>query len=268
MSVTRRNLLLLVISPVMLAGALTGTFSAVTLHAQREVLPQPADARIWTGVYSTAQARRGQAAFAAYCSRCHGPDLAGRGRGGGGGPALKGDPFWMSWEAATLGSLAMTIQDTMPRDAPGSLADEMYGDLVAYILEANAFPAGDADLELKPAVLETIKIAIKDGVKEIPNFALVQTLGCLARGPNNVWLLTNVSEPIVTKDESPRPAQLKDADSRAPGTETLRLVGAGHFKPEAHTGHRMEARGLLNKVPDDHRLDLTSLQMVSASCPN
>ena len=38
------------------------------------------------------------------------------------------------------------------------------------------------------------------------------------------------------------------------------------FKPEAHKGHKMEARGLLYRDQTDARLNLTSLQMLGASC--
>jgi len=72
----------------------------------------------------------------------------------------------------------------------------------------------------------------------------------------------------MTRDETSSAASIKDAAGRPLGSAQVRLIGAGHFNPEASTGQRVEARGLLNKVSDDARLDVLSLQTVSASCAN
>ena len=40
------------------------------------------------------------------------------------------------------------------------------------------------------------------------------------------------------------------------------------FEPDAHRGQTMRAKGLIDKTSDDTRLDLTSLQLVAATCGN
>ena len=100
----------------------------------------------------------------------------------------------------------------------------------------------------------------------MPNFTLVQVFGCLSQGTNNAWVLTNTTEPVVTRQESPTAAVLKDAQNKPLGNQTFQLVSVASFKPETHKGHKMEARGLLYRDPTDARLNLTSLSMVGGSC--
>ena len=100
----------------------------------------------------------------------------------------------------------------------------------------------------------------------LPNFSLVQVVGCLAPGPNDVWLLTNTSEPIVTKDQPSTPDELKLAESRPPGRETYRLVSTSKFTSAFQRGQKIEAKGLIYREPNDSRLNLTSLKPLGSTC--
>jgi mono/diheme cytochrome c family protein len=97
---------------------------------------------VWSGVYTTSQAERGRATFEASCAMCHRPDLSGRGPI----PALRGDAFTGERHGKSVGELFGTIRSTMPPGRPASLAPEAYADVVAYLLSANSFPAGDDEL--------------------------------------------------------------------------------------------------------------------------
>ncbi len=155
----------------------------------------------------------------------------------------------------------------MPYDSPGSLRDDDYTDLVSFILSKNAFPAGTADLAADG--LQDIRIVRPAGTaSEIPNFALVQVVGCLTRSADSSWVLTSATPPQITREETSSAASVKDAAGRPLGSAQVRLIGAGHFNPDASMGRRVEARGLLSKVSDDARLDVLSLQAVSTSCAN
>jgi len=61
---------------------------------------------------------------------------------------------------------------------------------------------------------------------------------------------------------------LKTAQARPRGTERFLLVNATPFSPGDHRGHRMAAKGLLYREPNENRLTLSSLQMVESTCPN
>lgn len=107
---------------------------------------------VWQGVYSAAQSERGAAVYRMSCGTCHGENLA-----GDIGPTLTG-PFWSIWEGRTAGDLLKTIRTTMPADAPDSLKPQEYADLVAYLFSVNKFPAGEKELPVDEAALESIKI--------------------------------------------------------------------------------------------------------------
>jgi mono/diheme cytochrome c family protein len=93
------------------------------------------------GVFSSAQADRGEAAYKDQCASCHSDDLT-----GGSGPALAGDDFLGNWDKAPVLELVTKIQNTMPWNAPGSLKKAQSIDITAFILKVNKFPAGTEDL--------------------------------------------------------------------------------------------------------------------------
>ncbi len=252
--------------------AVLGLVLVASLRAQTPVAAPvastDADARIWTGVFSSAQATRGKGIYEAYCTRCHGIDMVGGRQGAGaGGPAISGDTFWLNWERDTLASLFSKISKTMPNDSPGSLRADDYSDLLAYILQGNKFPAGTAEIAPTGAGLDGIRIARMAGdVADAPNFALVQMVGCLSPGAGDVWTLMRSTRPVVTRDEVATAAALKDAETRPLGDSTVRLFSVGAFTSSMRAGQRVEARGLLNRVSDETRLDLLSLKAVGSTC--
>ena len=122
------------------------------------------------GVFSDAQATRGQALYAQRCAGCHGPALA-----GATAPALTGDRFTNRFRMEPLSALFIQIRYAMPpvpvgpaptASAPAGgnnaaaaaaapstqLTNEQAADLVAHILKNNGFPAGKTDFAAADAV--------------------------------------------------------------------------------------------------------------------
>jgi len=241
-------------------GALFG--AALVLFAAPRTKAQ-SEARIWTGVFSAAQVERGKETFEGNCARCHQSTLGGSDRG----PALKGENFWSHWENETVNTLFTKVRDNMPPNLTGNqLEPQAKLDIVAYILNANGLPVGDA--ELKPAAdsLDEIQILKKGAVATIPNFALVQVVGCLSRDSNNEWVLTRTSTPTPTTQPVPPGGSARAGADTPLGDETFLLTSIKSFKPEIQEGHRVEARGLIYKASGDARIDLTSLQSVASQC--
>lgn len=90
--------------------------------------------------YSAEQADRGKKAFSKDCVDCHGKDLRG---GLLGGPPLRGQGFEEKYgKGAPAGVLFEIMSTTMPPNAPGSYAPNVYADLMAYILKTNGYKAG------------------------------------------------------------------------------------------------------------------------------
>ena len=222
------------------------------LAASAAQLAQDND-RIWSGIYTTAQAERGKSAFLKSCSNCHSSTLDGTARA----PALHGERFIADWIDTSVDTLFTKLRDTMPATYPETVADDVKLDILTYLLQANSFPAGSAELKLDEKELANIQI-VKKGAREIPNFSLVAITGCLGQGPGDSWILTNASEPAVTKEEtSTEPLPLP------PGIQTYLLVSVTAFHPASHQGQKMEARGLLYRDPKQNRINLTSLRTVA-----
>ena len=81
--------------------------------------------------------------------------------GGEEAPALVGDEFLQTWNGRTAGDLFELIRETMPSEDPGSLARREYADILAYLLGANQFPAGEKELVSELAPLKEIRIEKK-----------------------------------------------------------------------------------------------------------
>ena len=111
------------------------------------------------GIYSEAQASRGEKVYAASCVSCHGEDLS----GGGQTPPLAGKEFNGDWNDLSMGDLFDRTHLSMPADKPGSLTPEQTVDVISYLLKKGSFPAGQADLPTDTAALKAIKFVSPKG---------------------------------------------------------------------------------------------------------
>jgi len=115
--------------------------------------PKPS---VWDGVYTDAQASRGERQYGRSCEPCHGADLAGDPVEEI--PALSLDSFMTSWRGKSVKELFDTVKRSMPKDKPGSLGTGAYVDVVSYLLQANMFPSGSRELPRTPDELGGIVI--------------------------------------------------------------------------------------------------------------
>jgi mono/diheme cytochrome c family protein len=127
----------------LLAYALVGSFALAVQAGQSRTVKE--------GVYTNEQATRGQATYKDRCAPCHGETM-----GGSLAPPLTGGDFIGVWGAQPLSDLVNKIKNTMPATDPGQLTRPQVADIVAYILQANKFPAGRAELAADEDVLKQI----------------------------------------------------------------------------------------------------------------
>ena len=102
-----------------------------------------------SGVYTAAQAERGKKIFEAKCTTCH--DTA----------RFTGDVFLDAWNGKPLKDVWDIASGTMPEDNPGSLPQQEYGDILAFFLHLNEFPAGETELKGEASAMAAIKIEKK-----------------------------------------------------------------------------------------------------------
>ena len=107
----------------------------------------------WDGVYTEAQANRGEELYKEHCLRCHGATLQGNGEGA---LPLTGATFGATWNGVSLGAMMERVRLSMPQDKPGTMSRQQIADLLAFVLRSNKFPAGDAELAKQTDMLNAI----------------------------------------------------------------------------------------------------------------
>lgn len=217
---------------------------------------------VWDGVFTPEQAAGGKTTFTATCSACHGADLS-----GGNGPVLKGDLFLNHWMEGSLDALFAKVKSMPPNRA--NLGDNAYADLLAFLLDANAFPAGAQALNAE--AISNVQVQGKNGPAPVPSFALVDVVGCFAQGPKDTWILTSGSEPARTRSPmQPTESEIAAAKAKPLGSQTIQLLDVEYFSnafhPEAHAGHKVDAKGFLIRSGTDVRINVTWVEMLAADC--
>lgn len=135
------------------AAALTLAGAAATASAQKPPLKpgpaaKPAASVLTTagGVYTAAQAARGEQLYMNVCVSCH--------------PAgtYAQQAFRDKWNGAPVSQLFDFVSNMMPKNEPGTLELSEYADLIAYVLRVNGAPAGRAPLPPDSAALRKIRL--------------------------------------------------------------------------------------------------------------
>lgn len=111
------------------------------------VAQQAEEKSVWDGIYSQAQAERGQVVYSGVCAKCHGRT------GNGAGepdqpesPSVARQAFLAKWDGRTVGDLFEYVRTTMPVDNPGSRTDQEYIDAIAYMFTLSKIPAGQDEM--------------------------------------------------------------------------------------------------------------------------
>ena len=121
---------------------------------------QPPSRSVRDGVYTEAQAARGKTVYVEQCVECHKEDLRGDQQMT---PSLVGVAFTFRWKDKNLYDYFVGMRNTMPQSAPGSLSEETYADLVAYLLSEIGYPPGQRELPKDTTALKGIAIEANSG---------------------------------------------------------------------------------------------------------
>ena len=131
------------------------------------------------GPYTAAQATAGRATYQASCASCHGADLSGQNSAS----ALAGGLFLSSWGDRTPSDLIAFLEGAMPPGNPGSLGEQAYVNVTAFILDFNGARAGNQPLTAanKAAIRSVATGQIK--APRAPQTAPGEPLGGRAEAP-------------------------------------------------------------------------------------
>jgi mono/diheme cytochrome c family protein len=98
------------------------------------------------GVYTLEQANKGKDIFAGACQSCHTPTVH------------SGPPFRAKWFGHSLGELFGYLRREMPKTDPGTMSDEEYSLVIAYLLRINGMKPGTAPLAADSVSLHRIRL--------------------------------------------------------------------------------------------------------------
>lgn len=135
-----------VVRATMLALLLATIGASRSLSAQTATTLTTAD-----GVFTSAQAKSGGDLYTMLCQSCHAAITH------------TGTPFRSKWVGRSLGELYTYIREEMPKTEPGSLSEEEYTLVLAYILRMNGMPSGRRALTASDASMSRIRIDLPLG---------------------------------------------------------------------------------------------------------
>ena len=102
-----------------------------------------------SGVYTNAQATRGRYVYLGSCKACHTAE------------SHTGALFAQWWKGKQLSDLYQFILERMPKNDPGTLAEEDVADVVAFLLKLNQMPVGKNEIYPSVDSLKKFRIDLK-----------------------------------------------------------------------------------------------------------
>ncbi len=104
--------------------------------------------------FTAPQALAGKTAYNSNCALCHGSTMI----NGTFGPPLAGEYFKKMWMGRSVRAFYDRAQKTMPPSASGSLPNESYANIIAYIFEINGLQSGNSQLPAGGEALDKMTI--------------------------------------------------------------------------------------------------------------
>jgi mono/diheme cytochrome c family protein len=138
----------LILVTLCIFSAFSRNAAAQTRKPSKKPAPCADSTTTRTGVYTAQQAVRGKDIYAGNCRSCHTPETH------------TGATFNAIWNKRSLAELYSYIRERMPKNEPGSLSDQEYADVLAYVLKMNKMPAGRAELAPDSAAMKSIRIVL------------------------------------------------------------------------------------------------------------
>jgi len=131
-------------------GASTGVLIPLRFDssASARVIPRSTAANLPPATYAVTQAEHGEAVFKRVCAMCH--------------PSTQfvGQQFVETWNDRRLSDFYTLVRSTMPLNDPGSLKEDEYLGVLAYLLKANNAAAGPDSLKPDTTIMRGHKFAV------------------------------------------------------------------------------------------------------------
>jgi len=133
----------------------TALLLVMTLFNPAAVQAQKTSRSTRAGVFTAAQAQAGREVFVGSCTGCHTS------------ASHTGPAFLTKWAGRPLAELFGFVSTRMPKANPGSLSEDEYVMVVAYVLKINGLPAGTKELSADPDALNAIRFDAPAGAEAV-----------------------------------------------------------------------------------------------------
>ncbi len=131
--------------PARLQAASLLLLAAIGVRGQTQTAPPVIGESTLAGVFTAAQAKRGEDTYMSVCVGCHSAGT------------YVGKSFTEKWDGKPLADLFEIVSEKMPKDDPGGLTPGEYAQVIAYILKRNGLPEGKNELPADWELLKKIK---------------------------------------------------------------------------------------------------------------
>lgn len=149
----RSGRLAALLGPYAMSPANPIVLAAAEMPAAPAAAAAPAAGGAKPALFTAAQADVGKKAYADNCAQCHGDNLEGMA-----GPALKGKNFASPKANFHVGDVFTIVSQNMPATQPASLPQDVYVNIMAFLLQQNGMPAGSAELTFDGAKSSTVPL--------------------------------------------------------------------------------------------------------------
>ena len=137
-----RHLMFVACTAVVVGGLLCAP-SAFARQRAASAAAQPVATAVSSarGLYTNAQAQRGEALYKENCAFCHGSELAGTISG----PPINGPVLLAKWSGRPVSELFTFVQVFMPWNSPNGLSRQQNADVLAFMFKRADLPAGTTE---------------------------------------------------------------------------------------------------------------------------
>jgi hypothetical protein len=116
------------------------------------------------------------------------------------------------------------------------------------------------------AVAAVVPAAPRQQTPGTQKIEVVAVTGCLKQqGTANDWILVNATDPVASRAGTPLPAELPKEPVF--GKNQFKLIGVSEFNLPDKKDKTVVVKGLFLKSSPVSRLNITSVTVVSDSCP-
>jgi hypothetical protein len=144
--------------------------------------------------------------------------------------------------------------------------DEMFTPFIQYTIDNQDLTKTPKAGSPKHQQNEKANASQQEELRDENVLDIAQVVGCLAQSSSTTWMLTNATDPTVSKMQATSSAAVTSAAAKPLGNRWYPLLGLDVFNPSSLKGQKVAVKGVLIMEDKQSRLNVTSVQTLGATC--